>query len=96
VHRTVRRHSPPGGDERLAGHLAAEDALQVLVGAAASEDVDLDPFQVEELDEHALRGHIARSFDVSPLPLPLYGRVPADLSIPASCDTSGRLRSRPC
>jgi hypothetical protein len=57
VHRTVRRHSPPGGDERLAGHLAAEDTLQVLVGAAASEDVDLDPFQVEELDEHALCGH---------------------------------------
>jgi hypothetical protein len=57
VHRTIRRHSPPGGDESLAGHLAAEDALQVLVRAAASEDVDLDPFQVEELDEHALRGH---------------------------------------
>jgi hypothetical protein len=44
MHRTVRRHSPPGGDQRLTGHLAAEDALQVLVGAAASEDVDLDPF----------------------------------------------------
>jgi hypothetical protein len=56
VHSTVRRHSPSSGDESLAGHLAAEDALQVLVGAAASEVVDLDPFQVEELDEHALRG----------------------------------------
>jgi len=53
VHKTIRRHSPPGGDESL----AAEDALQVLVRAAASEDVDLDPFQVEELDEHALHGH---------------------------------------
>ena len=76
MHRTVRRHSPPGGDESLAGHPAAEDALQVLVGAAASEDVDLDPFQVDELDEHACVVATARFFGVSPPPL--HGRVPAD------------------
>ena len=39
------------GHERLAGHLAAEDALAVLVGRHAPEDVDLDRLEVEQLDE---------------------------------------------
>jgi hypothetical protein len=37
-----------GGDERLAGHLAAEDALAVLVRRAATEDVDLDRLEIEQ------------------------------------------------
>jgi hypothetical protein len=41
----------PGRHERLGGDLAAEDALAVLVGAHTPEDVDLDGFDVEELDE---------------------------------------------
>ena len=41
----------PGGHERLAGHLAAEDALAVLVGLDATEDVDLDRLEVQQVDE---------------------------------------------
>ena len=41
-------HGAPGGDERLAGDLAAEDPLALLVGALAAEDVDLDPLEVEQ------------------------------------------------
>ena len=39
------------GDERLAGDLAAEDPLAVLVRRAAAEDVDLDRLEVEQGDE---------------------------------------------
>src|SRR5690606_5374568 len=39
------------GDERLAGHLAAEDALAVLVRRDAAEDVDLDRLEVEQLHQ---------------------------------------------
>ena len=42
---------PGGGDERLTGNLAAEHPLAILVGADASEDVDLDGLEVEERDE---------------------------------------------
>ena len=44
------------GDERLAGDLAAEHPLALLVGADAAEDVDLDRLEVEELDELVDRG----------------------------------------
>jgi hypothetical protein len=42
---------PGGGDERLAGDLAAEHALAVLVGLAPAEDVLLDLLEVEQVDE---------------------------------------------
>jgi hypothetical protein len=78
VHRTIRRHRPPGADESLAGHLTAKDALQVLVGAAAAEDVDLDRSRSRSSTSMPCVVTTARSFGVSPLPLPLHGRVPAD------------------
>jgi len=40
-----------GGHQRLAGDLATEDALAVLVRRDAPEDVDLDRFEVEDLHE---------------------------------------------
>ena len=49
----ARRH------QRLAGHLPAEDALALLVGLGAAEDVDLDRFEVEEIDEE-LQGRAHR------------------------------------
>ena len=39
------------GHERLPGDLAPEDALAVLVGRHAPEDVDLDRLEVEQLHE---------------------------------------------
>ena len=49
MHRPVRRDRAPGRDQRLPGHLAAEDPLPALARrAAAAEDVDLDLLQVEE------------------------------------------------
>ena len=39
------------GDQGLGGHLAAEDALALLVGLGAPEDVDLDLLEVEEADQ---------------------------------------------
>ena len=48
------------GDERLAGDLAAEDALAVLVGRAAAEDVDLDRLEREEGHEFVEGGLHAR------------------------------------
>jgi hypothetical protein len=44
-----RRH------ESLRRHLAAEDALTVLVGAYTPEDVHLDGLDVEQLDEKVQR-----------------------------------------
>ena len=38
-------------DERLGGHLPAEDALAQLVGLGPAEDVDLDLLEVEQIDE---------------------------------------------
>ncbi len=43
--------SAAGGDERLAGDLSAENALALLVWRLPAEDVDLDAFEIEELDE---------------------------------------------
>ena len=40
-----------GGHEGLGGHLAAEDALALLVGVGPAEDVDLDGLEVEEVDQ---------------------------------------------
>ena len=51
VHRAVALRGAAGGDQRLAGDLAAEDPLQGLVRAAAPEDVDLDLLQVEQVDQ---------------------------------------------
>ena len=53
----VQRVDPPllhraaRGDQGLARHLPAEDALAILLGADAAEDVDLDRLEVEELAE---------------------------------------------
>ena len=44
-------HRAPGGHQRLPGHLAAEDALALLVGLDAPEDVDLNGFEVKQVDE---------------------------------------------
>lgn len=41
----------PGRHQRLSGHLSPEDALAFLVGALASEHVDLDGLEIEEGDE---------------------------------------------
>ena len=41
----------PGGHERLPGHLTAEDALALLVGLRAPEDVDLNGLEVKQVDE---------------------------------------------
>ena len=51
VHRPVVVDGAGGGDEGLAGHLAAEHPLALLVGADAPEDVDLDGLEVEQRDE---------------------------------------------
>ncbi len=61
VHRPVVRHGADRGDEGLAGDLAAEDALPVVVGRAAAEDVDLDALEVEQVDELLELGAHARS-----------------------------------
>ncbi len=42
---------PSGGHEGLGGHLAPEHPLALLLGLGASEDVDLDGLEIEELDE---------------------------------------------
>ena len=47
VHR-ASLHRAGRGHQRLAGHLASEDALAIVVGRAAPEDVDLDGLQVEQ------------------------------------------------
>lgn len=66
VHRPVAVGGPAGSDQRLARDLAAEDPLEGLLGAPATEDVDLDPFQVEQVDQelggvrHALLLHSRR------------------------------------
>jgi hypothetical protein len=76
MHRTVRRHSPPGGDERLAGHLAAEDALQVLVGAAASKMSTSIRSRSRSSTSMPRVVTIARCFGVAPPSL--HERAPAD------------------
>ncbi len=40
-----------GGDQRLADHLAAEDALPADLRAVAAEQVDLEPLEIEDLKE---------------------------------------------
>jgi hypothetical protein len=47
-------------DECLAGDLATEDPLSLLVGVHPTEDVDLDGFEVEEIDERVdvVLGHL--------------------------------------
>ncbi len=55
MHRAVRRHGTPGGDQRLPGDLPAVHPLHRLVGRLAAEDVDLDLFQVEQVEELAER-----------------------------------------
>ncbi len=48
VHLPVVGHRAGRGHQRLARHLAAEEALAVLVGRVAPEDVDLDRLEVEQ------------------------------------------------
>ena len=50
VHLAVLDGSPCR-HQRLARHLATEDALALLVGLDAAEDVDLDWLEVEQVDE---------------------------------------------
>ena len=42
---------PASGHECLCGNLAAKDALALLVGLDAPEDVDLNGFEVKQVDE---------------------------------------------
>ena len=49
VHRSLV-DGASGSDECLAGHLSAEHPLTVLVGLDTSEDVDLDGFDVEQIE----------------------------------------------
>jgi putative flippase GtrA len=51
VHLAALFDRASGGHQGLSRHLPTEDALALLVGALASEDVDLDGFEVEETDE---------------------------------------------
>ena len=44
-------HRAPGRHECLSGYLAAEDALALLVGLDPPEDVDLNGFEVKQVDE---------------------------------------------
>jgi hypothetical protein len=44
-------HRSPGGDQCLARDLAAEDPLQILFRAAATEEIWLEHFEVEEGDQ---------------------------------------------
>jgi beta-glucosidase len=44
-------HGAAGRHERLCGHLAAEDALALLVGLDAPEDVHLNGLEVQQIDE---------------------------------------------
>src|SRR4029450_11749809 len=56
VPQPVGRDGPSGGHQGLAGHLAAEDPLEILVRAAAPEDVLLDLLEVEDLLQHVQAG----------------------------------------
>ncbi len=47
----VGLHGAGGGDERLADHLAAEDALPADLRAATAEEVVLQRLQVEDAEE---------------------------------------------
>jgi hypothetical protein len=40
-----------GGDERLAGDLATKDALTVFIGTDAPEQVHLELFELENVDQ---------------------------------------------
>jgi hypothetical protein len=45
-----------GRHQRLSRHLAAEDALALLVGLGAPKDVDLNRLQIQQVDEEVERG----------------------------------------
>ena len=47
----ARLNRPPGGNERLRGHLTAEDAKPLLVKVLSAEDIHLDRLEIEEFDE---------------------------------------------
>src|SRR5580704_690909 len=41
-------HRSRGGDERLAQHLTAENALRSVLGTGAAKDIDLDGLKIEQ------------------------------------------------
>ena len=51
MHAEARVDGPARRDQRLRGHLAAEDPLQVGVGLLAAEEVAVDVLEREQLDE---------------------------------------------
>src|SRR5262245_56596003 len=52
VHWPVFWHGPPGGDERLTGHLAAEHSLPAFIlRAPAAENVELDLLQIKQFHD---------------------------------------------
>ena len=60
---------PGGSDECLPGDLAAEDSLPVFVRVYAPEDVDLDGFEVEKIDERVDLGLVHVSMMASGMPV---------------------------
>ena len=55
VHPSVGLDRSARRDQRLTGDLTTEHALHVDVGAGAAEDVDLDRFELEHLDQRVDR-----------------------------------------
>src|SRR3954449_6007785 len=66
MYEPVRGDRAAGGHQRLPRHLAAEHPLALLVGTAAPEDVHLDGFEVEDLDELVQCGGHDRIVAASP------------------------------
>jgi hypothetical protein len=51
MHGAVVGGGSPSGDQGLARHVAAEDALALLVRLAAAKQILLDSFEIEQLDQ---------------------------------------------
>ncbi|GAB5536873.1 MAG: hypothetical protein Rubg2KO_31220 [Rubricoccaceae bacterium] len=50
-------YGPAGGNERLREHLATKDTCGAKSPVLAAEDVDLDGFEVEQIEEIVEGGH---------------------------------------
>src|SRR5580704_1623376 len=95
VHRPVGWHCAARRHQRLAGHLAAKDALPLLAGRApAAEDVQLDLLEVEQADDLIeCLGHGRVRARASDVWLAAAGPVASLASCPAA---SGPVATWPC